>query len=366
MAQVIDIEMIANSLFKSLFNVITCTEQNIVVNIFNMKENIKKEIIQKIDNKIDDLVENISNGQKDLNKDFLDKIDNKFENMYNYFNDKFISLMNIMDENNKSSTKLSMKRCKKGRNSELTEYKKYCGHERSQGRGKCMIMIKKEEYACYVHKKIKPSKSYEYINDSSSSSLYEKKSFSKISKTINLKSIINKVIIINRIKKFLKNKMKKTDIKRISVNLESKVVSDFVDEKIEKKNNIFNYDYILKNKKGFLFKENGIWYTYNLYEEKIKANEIKGIKCVYCNYIRYNTNPCIFKDCKNRKFGDTEFKIYKEINGKELESKYNKNYVNNNVDINKCESDNSEDELKNDNYNDTIISWLEYEGLDDD
>ena len=70
---------------------------------------------------------------------------------------------------------------------------------------------------------------------SSFSTLYEKNSFSEFSKIINLKSIINKVIIINRIKRFLKNKIEKSDTKRISDILESKIVADFVDEKLEKK-----------------------------------------------------------------------------------------------------------------------------------
>lgn len=55
----------------------------------------------------------------------------------------------------------------------------------------------------------------------------------------------------------------------------------------------------------------------------------------------------VYKDCKNRKYGDFEFKMYKKINGKELESKYNKNYVNNNVDIN-SENEDSEENISTD------------------
>jgi hypothetical protein len=107
--------------------------------------------------------------------------------------------------------------------------------------------------------------------------------------------------------------------------------------------NKFNYNYILNNKKGFLFNENDKLYTYDLYEMKIIANNPDGIFCDYCGYTRYNSSPCIFRNCKNRKYGDDEFKIYKKIYGREMESKYNKNYVNNNLDIT-SENEDSEDQ----------------------
>jgi hypothetical protein len=90
--------------------------------------------------------------------------------------------------------------------------------------------------------------------------------------------------------------------------------------------NNFNYNYILNNKKGFLFKEGNDLYTYNLYEQKIKAEVLDGSTCNYCSYTRYNYSPCVYRDCKNRKYDDFEFKMYKKINGKEMQSKYNINY----------------------------------------
>jgi hypothetical protein len=90
--------------------------------------------------------------------------------------------------------------------------------------------------------------------------------------------------------------------------------------------NTFNYNYILENKKGFLFEKNNKLYTYNLYEQKIIANKPQGLYCDYCSYTRYNTYPCIYRDCENRSFDNLEFKKYLKINKKEMDSKYNKNY----------------------------------------
>lgn len=105
------------------------------------------------------------------------------------------------------------------------------------------------------------------------------------------------------------------------------------DSNIEEDNIQFNYEFILRNKKAHLFEENNITYTYNLYEQKIIADVPDGILCTYCNYTRYNYSPCIYKDCKNRKYGDFEFQMYKKVNGREMESKYNKKYVNNNTNL---------------------------------
>lgn len=103
MAQVIDIENIINCLFKSIFNVVQNSEQNIVTNILNM--------------------------QKNINDDLLNKIDNRFKDIY-----KFI-------DKNKNIQQADIKRVRRGRNSVLTENKKYCNQERTQGRGKKQPVI---------------------------------------------------------------------------------------------------------------------------------------------------------------------------------------------------------------------------------
>jgi hypothetical protein len=96
-------------------------------------------------------------------------------------------------------------------------------------------------------------------------------------------------------------------------------------KKLENDKIVFNYNEILKYKKGILFKENNIWYTYNLYEEKKIADCVDGNKCNYCGYIRYiNSGPCIYADCINRSFNDNVFQTYYKINNKELVSIYNK------------------------------------------
>lgn len=284
-----------------------------------------------ITRRINGAVEEITEGQQDLNEDIINLIKNNFDNMFSLFNNKINEMKDYFKNiKNDISTnhlhKSSSNKNKKGRNSELTINKKYCNHIRSQGRGKCTIMIKKEEDACYVHKK---DYKIENINSYSSTNVkledeteYKNK---RSSKNIEFKYIINKIILINRIKKFLKKETFKDDINNL-------------------KNNTFDYNYVLKNKKGQLFKERGIWYTYNLYEQKIEANIIEGIECEYCRYTRYISSPCIFKNCKNRKYGDVEFKIYKKINGKELESKYNKNYNKLVINSDSENSSSSEDE----------------------
>lgn len=108
--------------------------------------------------------------------------------------------------------------------------------------------------------------------------------------------------------------------------------------------NVFNYEYILKNKKAQLFKEDDKFYTFNLYEEKVLVSNPDGIFCDYCSYTRYNSSPCIYRNCKNRKYGDFEFQMYKKINGKELDSKYNKNYININDDSDDYSTDTNTDE----------------------
>lgn len=153
-----------------------------------------------------------------------------------------------------------------------------------------------------------------------------------------LKSLITFIILYNKVrikrqKKSIKNKKKNERKKRKKANIIKSHNSD-ISEIHE-----FNYEYILKNKKAQLFKENNEYYTYNLYEEKIKSDTPCGINCDYCGYTRYNSSPCVFRDCKNRKYDDFEFKMYKKINGKEMISKYNKK-LNNNIVI----SDESSDE----------------------
>jgi hypothetical protein len=88
---------------------------------------------------------------------------------------------------------------------------------------------------------------------------------------------------------------------------------------------LFNYNYILKNKKSQLFEENNKLYTYNFYEEKREADIPDGNCCNKCGYTRFTTSGCcIFRNCENRKYGNTEFKIYEDKNKKRCPSKYNK------------------------------------------
>lgn len=99
-------------------------------------------------------------------------------------------------------------------------------------------------------------------------------------------------------------------------------------------NKITEYIYTMltydkKNKKAYLFYYDFCWYTINFYDNIVLATNKNGIKCNYCNYIRYtNSGPCVNSDCYNRSFDDFEFKYYYKKNGKHKISKYNKLYDN--------------------------------------
>lgn len=129
---------------------------------------------------------------------------------------------------------------------------------------------------------------------------------------------INRVedISVDRKKQRIKNK-------RLNYKKNKKLKKKLQKHK-EKEDTIFNYNEILKSKSGILFNDKGIFYTYNLYEQKVIADCIDGVKCLHCNYIRYTeSGPCIYADCENRSFDDYEFIKYYKINNKELISKFN-------------------------------------------
>jgi hypothetical protein len=151
---------------------------------------------------------------------------------------------------------------------------------------------------------------------------------SKIKKTNNLNLNNNNIHLSNKcdnINLHLNQKMKeKRKKKKLRHKKNKKLRKEILSINNKKYTNIFDYNKILDNKKGLLFKEDNILYTYNLYEQRVIVDCIDGIQCVYCNYIRYtNSGPCIYADCENRKYGNIEFIIYQKINGKELISKYN-------------------------------------------
>lgn len=138
-------------------------------------------------------------------------------------------------------------------------------------------------------------------------------------------------------KDYLKIKIEKsTPIGEIENNLDKTITTDIENkDKIIEVNdadpstsiidNKFNYNYILNNKKALLFEENDKLYTYNFYEQKVLADVPDGDCCIKCSYTKFTTSGCcIYRDCENRKYGDYELVLYKEINGKECDSKYNK------------------------------------------
>lgn len=125
------------------------------------------------------------------------------------------------------------------------------------------------------------------------------------------KSLTSFIILYNKIKrkrekKRLKNKKKK---ERRKAKLEQTTV-------YETKSN--------KPMNGVLLKENDNYYTINFYDEKVIADNLHGVECYFCGTLRYtNSGPCLYPDCYNRSFEDTEFRIYYDKHGKHKKSIYN-------------------------------------------
>jgi hypothetical protein len=117
--------------------------------------------------------------------------------------------------------------------------------------------------------------------------------------------------IINKIKLLYKKRLKRLKYKK---NKKNKNKSTKPAENIK----------VIKIKEN-LFKENNNYYTINFYEKKVIADNINGIKCIYCNTIRYtNSGPCTYPNCYNRSFDNYEFIKYYNIHGKHKISIYNK------------------------------------------
>ena len=118
-----------------------------------------------ISRKINNAVEEIGNGQQDLNEDIINLINTNFNNITNIIKKEFSNLFNSfengkpitqLNENNnhdKKNTKKSNTSIKKGRNSEITDGKKYCNCPRTRNRGNCKTIIYTYEKSCSKHKK---------------------------------------------------------------------------------------------------------------------------------------------------------------------------------------------------------------------
>lgn len=302
MADVFDIQIIMNSLFIGIFNSLQYTEKEIKNNIFNQNEILIDRIKQF---KNDDIINFINNKFSNLIEEIKNLLDKNFDKPLTP-----VSKENGIIGNNKK---------RKGRNSELTDGKKYCNCPRTRNRGNCKTIIYNYEKYCKIHINKSNNIIINVPDNGPNSNIVDNKEDIKLNDTNKNQEICENGASID-----ISNDKKKKKSK--------KILSD---------NNNFDYNYILKNKKSQLFEEDGKIYTYNLYEQKIISDAPKGIYCDYCGYTRYNSSPCIFKNCKNRKYGDFEFKIYKKINGKELESKYNKFYEKINEDIDNDDSGNT-------------------------
>lgn len=161
MAQVIDVEIIANSLFKSLFKTICNNEQNIITNIINLNEKIKNnrnDIITNFDNKFDGWFENLTNGHQDLNEDIINLINNKFDILYSFINnsikneiikikEEFSSCFNFFKTEEKKE-KIKSKNKSRTFNGEKT---KVCGCSRSRNKGPCKKIISIDKNYCKYH-----------------------------------------------------------------------------------------------------------------------------------------------------------------------------------------------------------------------
>lgn len=114
-------------LFNSIITELSVSEKNILnsINISNkyMIDNFNKMVKENIENIINNLLNN------------------------NLIKNKIPNTPNIKDNGLKIKNK-------KGRNSELNEYKKYCNRKRTRNRGYCRNIIYISEDSCKLHKKV--------------------------------------------------------------------------------------------------------------------------------------------------------------------------------------------------------------------
>lgn len=238
-----------------------------------------------------------------------------------------------------------------------------CGHKRTQNRGYCRRLC--SGYACKYHLKYIITKDVNNnIENTNSFSL--KSDVSDVSEYVNIDKDSYKNIYINTISKDVLLNIKilelpksniilkynlNNDINNYIFNLKSKInifksLTSFIIlcNKIKRKREKKRLKNIKKKERrkakmyqtpvselesnnktnGVLLKEKDNYYTINFYEEKVIASCVEGIECNFCGSLRYtNSGPCLYPDCYNRSFGDTEFRIYYDIHGKHKKSIYN-------------------------------------------
>lgn len=160
MAQVIDVEIIANSLFKSLFNIINSNEQNVIMNILNINKkinNTEKILMNHFENQFNNWFEILTDGQQDLNEDIINLVNNKFDNLYSYINNKIINEITKIENKFLSCFKnINNKNKEDNKKYKVREYNnnktKICGCERSRNKGYCKKIISINKNFCKYHK----------------------------------------------------------------------------------------------------------------------------------------------------------------------------------------------------------------------
>lgn len=171
MLQVVDVEIIANALFKSLLLNIQHSEKEIVLSILDFIKKNNLTIFDHFDKKIDSKLNNncikVIDKQQDINNDILNNINNKIRDLYSYINDniviqlqkikdEFLSCLNFLKEN-----KINLKKHKKrvfGSNT------KCCGYNRTRNKGPCKKIIHKNKISCKYHEKY-VNKNVDNINE---------------------------------------------------------------------------------------------------------------------------------------------------------------------------------------------------------
>jgi hypothetical protein len=284
MTEVIDIEIIANALFKSLLFNIQDSEKNIISNVSNLKRLIRKnnDDIKEISSSLLGFIYSEFNDIKSRLDKFLDvyneeniniyidkKITDVINKIYNISeivrNEQEDSINTIIDDTNikfqellaskkyeepsKPSKSYTNTRNRKGRNSELTDIKKYCGHSRSRNKGPCRIMIYNNQEACYIHKSNIMLNRLDDVDNLQASKInnYENKENNFSIKNVNLNKLLIRKINKRRYK-CRKQKMEKYK------------------QQLYNANNIINV------------------------EEKVDEHEIYMLECILCENILYVTS----------------------------------------------------------------------------
>lgn len=302
MIQLIDIEIIANTLFKTLLLNSQHSENNIInglniksneiINILNLEikkyEKTNKNITDTINNKIEDCIGRFADRQQDQNENLINILNNKFNNLHSFINDNIITTINKFKEDISSCIKYIKKEIEQNNNKrEYSKNTKICNHARSRNKGSCKKIISIDKVFCKYHNKSN-NKYEEQQKQENNSNIVN-------SDVVKMKIQDKNVIIENEVGKLeIQNKIKKRVNKDDSNIYINKYTKDIIKEHL-KSDIIYN---ILE------YNDNSFCGQRNIRTGLRSCKEKKADGYNKCNYHKqfcdeHNLNFSICRKCRN-------------------------------------------------------------------